>query len=156
MDKLDFIYDFATNNDVSVINREFSPTKKAACLHIKPLKLIVLDKSKIETRVEEGEILAEEMGHYETGGLYIIESTFNSPVARNNRIKYEAQARHWAYRAYLSVLEIEEAVKKESPEEWAIAELCQVTVDFLRKAIEYHRSCGAVFSFDEEGSHEGI
>ena len=152
MDKLKAIYKFAENSDIDVVNQTFSPTKKAACLHIKPLKLIVLDRAKLETRAEEIAILAEEVGHYETGGLYIIESTFNSPVARNNRIKYEAMARHWAYRAYLPAIEIEDAAKKEGPEEWAIAERCQVTVEFLREAILYHRSCGTIFSFDKPGA----
>ena len=152
MDKLKAIYEFAIESGIDVINQSFSLTKKAACLHLKPHMLVVLDKAGIETQAEECAVLAEEVGHYETGGLYIIESTLNSPVARNNRLKYEAQARYWAYRKYLPVIEIEEAVKREGPEEYEIATRCQVPVDFLRKAIEYHRSCGVIFSFDEENA----
>ena len=149
MNKLDSLYEFAAECDIDVINRNFSSTKKAACMYLKPFKLIVLDKPAIKSRSEEVELLAEEIGHYETGGLYIIESTYNTPASRNNRIKYEARARQWGYRRCLSPSDIEEGYEREGHYgDNAVAMHCGVSVEFLYKAIEYHRSCGVVFSFD--------
>ncbi|MCL2049813.1 MAG: hypothetical protein FWG87_13920 [Defluviitaleaceae bacterium] len=154
MDKLCHLYEFATDNQIQIVNRSFSETKKAACLHLKPAKYIVLDKAAISGKAEELAILSEEVGHYETGALYVIESTYNLPVARSNRIKYEAQARNWAINNYCSPAEIERAAELEktadSGDGHAIAERCGVTVEFLCKAVEYHRTCGVEFSFDWE------
>jgi len=147
MDKLETLYDFASASDIDVINRNINGAKKSACMHLKPYRLIIMDHAAIESRAEETALLAEEIGHYRTGGLYIIETSHNTPMARNNRIKYEAQAMQWAYKHFLTQEEIEAAYKAEGPSDWPMAEYCQVTVEFLHKAIEYHRSCGVVFSF---------
>jgi len=152
MTKLEALYEFADDNAIDIINGAFSQTKKAACLHLKPDKLIVLDVAAMESKAEEVAILCEEIGHFETGALYVINSTYNTKIARNNRIKYEAQARHWAYNKCCTPCEIETAFKQEGVYgESAVAEYCQVTVGFLHKAIEYHRSCGVTFSFDNNG-----
>jgi len=148
MDKLEYLYEFAAETGIDILNRKFSGTKKAACLHMKPHKLIVLDKPAITSKCEEVAILSEEIGHYETGALYIIESTYNSSVARSNRIKYEAKARHWAYLQCCPPEAIESAIVQSGRSDHAIAEHCCVTVEFLHQAIAYHRSCGVVFSFD--------
>jgi len=149
MDKLNALYELAAENEIEIVCKSFSGTKKAACLHLKPNKYVILDKPAMSSMSEEGAVLSEEIGHYETGGLYVIESTYNSPISRSNRIKYEASARHWAYRQMLPPHEIEEAYMLEGlHDDFAMAEFCQVTIEFFRKAIEYHRSCGIVFSFD--------
>jgi len=118
-------------------------------MHVNPNKAVILDKLLITSKAGEGALLSEEIGHFETGALYVIDATYNLPVSRSNRIKYEAVARHWAYRVHLPALGIEAAVESEGTDEWSIAEWCQVPVWFLREAVEYYRSCGIVFSFDE-------
>jgi len=149
MTKLESLYEFASESAVSIVNESFSKTKKAACIHLKPDKLIVLDIAAIESKEEEIVLLAEECGHYETGGLYVIEATYNTAIARSNRIKYEGMARRWTYKRLLKPDEIEAAVKLDgSFGDHAVAARCSVTVDFLHKAIEYYRSTGVVFSFD--------
>ena len=108
-----------------------------------------MDKIAIDSTSEERVLLAEEIGHYETGGLYIMVSTYNMSVARSKRIRCEAKARFWSYKCLLPPDEIENAIKHEKQDDYAIAEFCSVTVNFLREAIAYHRSCGIVFSFDD-------
>jgi len=149
MNKLEYLYEFAAENSICIVNDTFSKTKKAACIHLKPDKLIVLDIAAIESKAEETVLLAEECGHYETGSLYIIEATYNTAVARSNRIKYEAMAKRWTYKNFLKPDEIETAFRLEgSFGEDAVAAHCGVPVDFLRKAVEYYRSTGVVFSFE--------
>jgi len=149
MTKLDTLYEFAEDNAIDIVNGSFSKTKKAACVHLKPDKLIVLDIAAIKTKDETVSILSEEIGHFETGGLYVINSTYNTQIARNNRIKYEAQARHWAYKYCLSPDEIEDAVVGALGDEYLAAEHCQVTMEFLHNAIGYYRSMGVEFGFGD-------
>lgn len=148
MNKLETLYEFAYDTGTTIVSRTFSNTKRAACMYIKPVKLIVLDVPAIKSWAEEMVLLAEEVGHYETGGLYMIETTHNLPIARSNRIKCEGLAMRWAYSYCLPPEEIERGVAYGLDDDWQVAEYCQVTVDFLHRAIEYHRSCGVVFSFD--------
>ena len=149
MNKLEALYEFAEECDIDVISGSFSPTKKAACLHLQPQKLIILDKPSIESPGEEGALLAEELGHFETGALYFLSATYNAPAARSNRIKCEGRAKAWAYKKYCPPGEIETAFKTEGPYGvQAVADYCSVTVDFLYSAIAYHRSCGVAFAFD--------
>ena len=150
MDKLEALYDFANERSIYVIDRSFSQTKKAACLHVKPIKAVVLDKPAIGSKAEEGALLAEEVGHYETGALYVIESTYNTPIARSNRIKYEAQALRWAIKQYLPLSDIRKGLAINDGDIWLTAEYCHVPPDFLTKAIEYYQSHGINFDHAED------
>ena len=145
MNKLDNVYAFADECSIDIVDDKFSNTKKAVCMHITPDKVIFIDKPSVESDCEEVSILAEEIGHFETGALYIITSTHNTPIARANRIKYEAKARHWAFKKYLPPHEIAQAIEHEGSDDYAIAEYCSVTVCFLRDAIEYYQSLGVKF-----------
>ena len=150
MDKVTKLYAKAFEADINIFNEYFHKTKKAACLHKRPFKNILIDKSKIESTCEEGILLAEEIGHYETGALYLMEDTFNMPVARSNRIKCEARAKHWSYEHYLSSDEIIHAIKSIGWNENEVAEQCEVTVEFLYRAIEYYATKGIYFKFSYE------
>lgn len=147
MDKLSSLHGYAFDNEINIVDFHFSKTKKAACLHMRPNKHILIDKKSIESWNEEGSILAEEIGHYETGALYVIESTCNSPIARSNRIKYEAKAMHWAYQYYLPPEDIQNGIDYGGNDEHVIAEFCQVTVEFLQNAITYYKTKGISFHF---------
>jgi hypothetical protein len=149
MNKLETLYAFSAERDIDIIDRKYSDTKKAACLDLKPYKVIILDKKSIGGKEEEVSILAEEIGHFETGALYVIESTHNTNIARNNRVKYESQVRHWAYRNHCSPEEIKTAILKHLGDMYLVAEECEVTIEFLQNAIKYHQSHGHVFSFCE-------
>ena len=97
MTALEELYDMTYENNIYVADAHFSNSKKAACISGN-CKIIVLDKPAITSQSEERELLSEEIGHYETDALYLIEATANSPGARSNRLKCEAHARQWAYK----------------------------------------------------------
>ena len=145
MDKLAGLYAIAFESDINIVNFHFSETKKAACLYRRPHKNILLDKSLINSSHEEGAILSEEIGHFETGALYRISSTYNTPVARSNRIKFEAQARHWAFKTYLPPDEITKGIEHAGHNLFDVAEHCQVTAFFLKRAIDYYATNGFFF-----------
>ncbi|MCL2362379.1 MAG: hypothetical protein FWC73_11280 [Defluviitaleaceae bacterium] len=155
--KLEQLEELAHQNKIHIHDYHFSETKKAACMRHEDYKAIALDRSAIESAAEESVLLAEEVGHYETGSLYLIESTYNSPIARSNRNKFEAHARRWAFEKLLSPEEIEKGMRVNCGDVWLAAEYCQVTVDFLIQTIEHYRSYGTVFSFDkrcDDGEYE--
>ena len=137
MSKLDRLYGSAFASNINIVNGHFSKTKKAVCLASKTAKNIVMDMSAIHTQAEELTILAEEVGHFETGALYVISSTYNTAVARSNRVKYEAQAKRWAIKEVLPLSEIKFAIAN-AGNDWEAAEHCGVTVEFYREAVEYY------------------
>lgn len=148
MTKLEKLYGFAHGSNINIVDAKFSQTKKAACMGNGAYKNIIMDKSAITSTNEEASILAEEIGHFETGALYTIQATYNMPIARSNRIKYEAKAKRWAITNYLPVDEIEKAVSHAAGDKYLAAEYCQVTAEFLDKAVEHYRTCGVIFTFD--------
>jgi len=145
MTELEKLYDLAFENDISVYNYHVSDTKKAVCLHIEDYKNIALDKPAIESSAEESVLLAEEIGHYITGSLYMIEATSNTPIARSNRIKYEARANRWAIEHMLTQDSIQKAIDKCGNDLYEIAEYCNVTIGFLKKALEHYKDHGVAF-----------
>ena len=117
-------------------------------------KNIILDKPVIETCAEETVILAEEMGHYETDALYMIETTINSPISRSNIAKFEAQARYWSYERLLPANEIRNVIKRHKTiDTEELAEHFGVTAEFLHNTVDYYKTTGTIFEFHcyEEG-----
>ena len=66
-------------------------------------------------------------------------------------MKCEGIAKAWKHNFYFPVEDVELAFKTKGVYGLhAVAEYLEGTVDGLEKAIEYHRSMGVVFSFDNE------
>lgn len=146
MNKLDTLYNTASQNDIQVINVHFSDTKKAACMCGDCFKVIILDRHRIIDVIEETELLAEEVGHFETGALYIINATYNTPLGTSNRMKYEARAKQWAIREILPPEALQEAMYNVGGDYNMIAEYCGVSPESVYKAIEYYKSKRISFS----------
>ena len=126
-----------------------SETKKAACVHAGDYKAIAVNRRLINNTAEEKSVLAEEYGHFATGGLYFLEAAYNAPVSRINRQKVEAQAKRHAVRAMLQFDELKAAVQNGYTETWELADVFDVTETFIKFAIEYYTgACG--FRFDED------
>lgn len=143
---LEKLYDKALESNISIYKFHVSKTKKAACLHNDGYKAIALDKPRIESAAEEKVLLAEELGHYETGSIYLIEATYNTPLARANRENGEAKARRYATKETLAPAEIQKAIDSGCYNDYEIAEYCDVPIDFLRDAFKYYRQKCVLFS----------
>lgn len=144
MTKLETLEEKAINLNIRVDNCNFSETKKGACFRMGDYKAILLNHSKIKSASEKAVILAHELGHYETGSLFLIEATANTPVAHSNRRKYEAKATKWAIEELLPTDKLEEIINKRY-DEHEIAEHFGVTLDFLHEAFEFYKTKGIVF-----------
>ncbi len=99
---------------------------------------IGIDPFEIETTAQERVHLAHEIGHCETLSFY----SAYSPL--EIREKHEKRADRWAVLRLVPVGELTEALEHGINEVWALAEHFDVTEDFMRKAIEIHRMCGAL------------
>jgi len=110
--------------------------------------MIVVDKQAMASDAEENAVLAEEIGHYETHSLYVLEPGYNSRIARNNRIKYEARAKSWSYKNRMPFEELQEAVNKYC----GLSELSEyfcLPIDFIHRAIEYYKTQGLFLKIPE-------
>ncbi len=76
--------------------------------------------------------LAHELGHCETGRFY------NQYTPHDVRQKHENRADKWAIKKLVPKDELEGAVAAGYTEVWELAELFEVTEDFMRKAICWH------------------
>ena len=140
MTKLEKLYQKAHDAEIDIYDRRISKGKKAICFYYDSDKTIAMDREAIASVFEETELLAEEIGHYETDALYMIEATANTPSARSNRLKCEARAKKWAVRHVLPVEDICKAAGKGCRMNYEMAEELGVTTDFLDYAINYYVS----------------
>jgi len=107
------------------------------------MKIITLNKNLI-TEAEKTCTVTEETGHSIYGGNIFA----NVPDAVKR--KWEKQARAYAYKILLPADALLDALK--SPYyygEHEIAEEFEVTVDFLRDAVEYYKTTGDIPSYND-------
>lgn len=90
---------------------------------------IAINPLLLTNSVDEKMKLAHELGHCETGSFY------NRYAPCDVRQKHENQADKWAIKKLVPKDELEEAVAAGYTEVWELAELFEVTEDFMRKAI---------------------
>jgi hypothetical protein len=143
--KLESLYNHAIKNNIEIINPHFSSTKKSAYIYDNGYKNILLDKSQIDSSEEELMLLAEEIGHYETGSFCFIEATYNTDLERLNRSKGKALAKRWAIEKIIPPEKINKAIKNMCYEDYEIAEFCGVRLDYLREALRIYMSQGIRF-----------
>lgn len=119
--------DIAEKNDVLMISGSLHNTPsmvicdRGACAAI-------FDYSKIETKAELMVCTAHEVGHCTTRSFY----TENSLELRS-RMEYRADK--WAIKELLPKSEMEEAMKNGYVEVWQLAELFEVTEEYVKKAL---------------------
>jgi len=150
MTKLELIEGRLHDNSIKLYEFAIDDSIRAMSHVVQGRKSIALNRAVLHDKADETSVLAEELGHFETGAFYEITPTFNAPAIRSTRRKLEGMAKSWAYKEYCPPDEIEAAFEQEGDYgDYAVAEWCGVSVTFLHRAIEFHRSCGVVFSFDD-------
>ncbi len=142
---LERLEEIAYNDNIKIYNYHISDTKKACCYCDKDFKAISLDKPMISSKAEETELLAEEIGHFKTGGLYSLSSNYNTLSERQNRLICEAKARSWAINKILPPCLIVNGILNGYTNCYELADYCDVTLDFFNKAISYYETKGIVF-----------
>ena len=102
MEVLD-MYKIAENEKIDVLDYRWTNTK-ARIFEINNNYYIGLDNRKINTNIEEKQILAEELGHYYTNSLYYLHS---DKVLID---KCERRAMKWAYSVLVPLQVLKEKI----------------------------------------------
>ena len=147
MTRLETLYDELHNENISVHDYHFSKTKKAACFKDGDIETIIIDKAALHDSAEEYSLIAEEYAHYETESLYTIEPSFNEPFARMLRIAAEGKAKRHAINKHIPFnesfkREFERCVYADGLDIYELADRFNMTVDFVKRAIEHYDSQG--------------
>lgn len=126
------LYEIAEKSGTEIICCDLPQTHSASVKTSSGRCFIGIDPFEIETTAEERVHLAHEIGHCETLAFY------NAYSPLEIRERYEARADRWAVSKLVPVGELSEALKRGISEIWALAELFDVTEDFMRKAINIY------------------
>lgn len=103
MNTLEKLYDITEKEKISINNYNWE-TFKAMIFEIDNEYCITLDKTLINSSIEEKEILAEELGHYYCNALYYIDSDI---VLKS---KCEHRAKKWAYSILVPFQKLKEKI----------------------------------------------
>lgn len=83
---------------------------------------------------QEREALAHELGHCEYGGFYNRYSKYDI------RAKAERRADKWAFARLVPYGRLMQAVRHGVTEVWDLAELFDVSCEFMRRAVDYYKT----------------
>ena len=114
--------------------------KKAFSINNDKASIIVIDRSKMERNRELKQIYSEELGHCATQAFYPFQYCAE-PLKRCNIAKAEYKAQEASYILQVPFEELQEAIKRGSNDN-EIAELLDVDIDTLRKAVECYQRKG--------------
>ena len=145
---LEQLHQEAFDRKVEIDRHYFQATDKSRCFKDGDYELVVLNMSSIDSQAKEYVVLAEELSHLETSALYHITNNFNTRISRQNRQKAEAKAIQHMINKILPTSKIQSCLDKHLLSSCEIAEELCVTTEWVERAIDYHRSRGVVFSFD--------
>ena len=114
-------------------------------IDLREIKAITLDSygkhialSKDIHGTEEKEIAAHELGHCEYGGFY------NRHSAYEVKAKAEYRADKWAYSKLVPVRAVRRAIKKGVQTPWELAEVFDVSCEYMGTALEHYRAVGLI------------
>ncbi len=112
--------------------------KKAFCLK----DAIALDFPRIENDRECKRLLSEELGHILAGALYPLAHCGN-PLYKSNIRKQERKAFNRSLTLQVPLCELKRAIKRCS-DDYEIADMLDVDLNTLSKAIEFYRQKGVI------------
>lgn len=132
MGKLDKLYNTLYENDVLIFDCNL-PFSDATVIEMDGQYGLFLDSSQFNTQADETVAVAHESGHIFTGSTH----------SHNNRIslidQHENRADKWAIQNLISEDELEKAISNGYKEIWELAELFEVTEDFIKKAVCFYK-----------------
>lgn len=131
--ELDSLYSLANNEKIDVVNYKWKNVK-ARIFEVDNSYSIAIDYSKIESSVEEKQIIAEELGHYYYNALYYI----SSDVILKNKCEYKSKK--WAYNVLVPFDRLRKAILNGYTTYYELAEYFEVPEEFLKNAVEFYIS----------------
>ena len=127
------LYSFAENESVTVTAFPLNEREALSVMDSDGSCYVAIDPEKVVSASDEKTKLGHEIGHCMTGAFYNVYSSFDVKQRHENR------ADKWAIKKLIPKDELEKAVKNGYSEIWELAELFQVTEDFMRKAVSWYK-----------------
>jgi len=143
--KLDLLEEYAYDKDIDVLERPSRSKRKGGSMSIEGRSAVFLNKSRIESTGEKTCVLAEEIGHIETGTLLPCEVYQNPEYLRWLKEKNKRRAKKWAIEKILPYEDIQRALYTQHTEVCDLAEELGVPAEYLQAAIEYYAGKGIIF-----------
>lgn len=137
MKKLEYFYNYAEKEKISVLNASLDELK-GFFYTVDNKNYIFLNYNKIKNVVEEKCILAEECGHYSVGAipLNIYSNDYNNKIINS---KNEFRAFKWALDKLIPYDKFKSFLEKDLTK-FEVANELEVTEEFLEKAYKYYTS----------------
>lgn len=132
MMKLFDLYHFAEQQNIGVLSYPMPHNGSMSVMTEDGSCYVGMDESVMDGCANEQVHLAHELGHCATGAFYNRYSPFDL------RQKHERKADAWAIRQLVPEAELMEAVCAGITELWDLAELFDVTNEFMHKAVQFY------------------
>ena len=129
LNTLESLYQQALTEGIAVENFPM-PQVTSVAVMVDNRYFIGIDRSRMETSIEEAECLAHEMGHCETHSLYA--------MGEKERRKSEKRAEEWAILRLVPQKRFLAACKNGCREVWEFAEELNITCPFAAKVMSYY------------------
>ena len=149
MRQLEALEDFAFAEGVDVLSKASPSSRKGCCMQQDGQSVIFLNELRINGDPDKTCVLAEELGHIQTGALLAWEAYLRPDYARWVKRKNKLYAQRWAIQSILPHERIQEALDGGHVGDYELAEELQVPEDFLRAAFAYYVRQGVTFVFPE-------
>ncbi len=127
------LYCIAEQSGTQIICFDLPQTVSVSVLTDSGSCCIGLDPFRIETAAQERVHLAHELGHCETGAFYSLCSDAQI------RARCENRADRWAIKTLVPAPALLRALESGTTDLWELAELFDVTEDFMRKAVNHYK-----------------
>jgi hypothetical protein len=134
MDRLDMLYDMAEENGITVDAFHINTVPSMSLKDAEGDCYIAVDPMQLETRVQETERLAHEMGHCMTDSFY------NERLPLFTRGRMERRANKWAVHRLVPLDTLIGVIERGYVEKWEIAEELSVTESMVNDAFRIYHS----------------
>lgn len=126
------LYQEAQDSNIQIMYLSI-PENGSMCLQSDSQRCYIgIDYSVLKNEADKRVHLAHELGHCKTGAFY------NRWASRDIRQKHEHRADKWAIEKIIPEQDLDEAVAKGYTDLWTLAELFNVTEEFMKKAVCYY------------------
>ena len=131
--KLDNLYHYAEQHRIEVLTFPMKENGSMSVMDTDGSCYVGMDESVQDGSLQEQVHLAHELGHCATGGFY------NRYSPHDLRQKHERKADKWAICQLVPESELSEAVDAGITNLWELADLFDVTAEFMYKAVCHYR-----------------
>lgn len=129
---LNDLYNIAEKEKINVYDW-YIENAYGAFINIDKINAIALNYHELGTSIEEKETLAEELGHYYYDATYPLDCTDSVLIS-----KQEYRAKKWSYNVLIPFEDLKLAIKNGINNLYSLAEYFEVTVQYMKNAIQFY------------------